>query len=461
MNKRISSIDILRGIAIIGMIFCANIGFNSGLPGWMFHAQTPPPAYDFDPSAAGLTWVDLVFPFFLFSMGAAFPLAMRKKFENGATIKSVAMQLFKRWAILTLFALIIGNTSYTIWNTSRPGWQANLFLIAVWAALFPALVRTRWKWVNLAGAALICSLGFILYFWFGITPDKGTSDIIIMILANVALWGGFIWALTRNSLRLRWLVILFVAAAKAAFSYIPELAALKPGCLAWLFNPEWLQYLLIALPGSIAGDLILGHSRSGKSMAREAEEGKPAVGNRSILTSAFIAIIAVLAQLWGLHLRFVITDFIGTALLAAAFYILVRRDWSIYKTLGMTGFILLLTGIAFDPLDGGITKDYCNLSYLFTTGGMAMLATAVLVLLEFRFNLRCSFISGIGQNPMVAYTVTSYVIGPVFRLLGIMPLLFSLSEGNQFWGIVQGIILTSLMMGATWLCTKLKLFWKS
>ncbi len=86
MKKRISSIDILRGIAIIGMIFCANIGFNSGLPAWMFHAQTPPPTYAFDPAAAGLTWVDLVFPFFLFSMGAAFPLAMRKKFENGAGI---------------------------------------------------------------------------------------------------------------------------------------------------------------------------------------------------------------------------------------------------------------------------------------------------------------------------------------------------------------------------------------
>ena len=106
MKKRITSIDILRGIAIIGMIFCANIGFNSGLPAWMFHAQTPPPTYAFDPAAAGLTWVDLVFPFFLFSMGAAFPLAMRKKFENGAGIGSTALQLLKRWAILTLFAQI-------------------------------------------------------------------------------------------------------------------------------------------------------------------------------------------------------------------------------------------------------------------------------------------------------------------------------------------------------------------
>ena len=77
------------------------------------------------------------------------------------------------------------------------------------------------------------------------------------------------------------------------------------------------------------------------------------------------------------------------------------------------------------------------------------------------FCANIGFISSIGQNPMVAYTVTSYVIGPVLNLIGVLPLLYSLSEGNQFWGIVQGIILTSLMMGATWLCTKLKLYWKS
>lgn len=32
---------------------------------WMFHAQTPPPTYAFNPDVPGITWVDLVFPFFL------------------------------------------------------------------------------------------------------------------------------------------------------------------------------------------------------------------------------------------------------------------------------------------------------------------------------------------------------------------------------------------------------------
>ena len=64
---RVAAIDILRGLTILGMVLCAQIGWDSGLPGWMFHAQLPPPDYKFSPEVPGITWVDLVFPFFLFS----------------------------------------------------------------------------------------------------------------------------------------------------------------------------------------------------------------------------------------------------------------------------------------------------------------------------------------------------------------------------------------------------------
>lgn len=453
MNKRISSIDTLRAIAIIGMILCSYIGFNSGLPAWMFHAQTPPPTYAFNPSVAGITWVDLVFPFFLFSMGAAFPFSLRKKLEGGASKMSIFAQLLKRWATLTIFALVLGNSAYNIHSSTRPEWQIQLFLMCTWAAMFLSLVRSDKKWINISGMAAICILAFVLRFYFGISLDRGCSDIIIMILANTAFWGGLIWLLTRDSIGLRWLVILFTAAVKAYFSYLPEMhsAIHTPACLSWIFNFEWLQYLLIVLPASIAGDAILEHSRSGKVL----EFGKKDV------IAAFISIAAVLIQLWGLYLRAVLADFIASALLALAFLVLSGKKSNVYTDIGRMGFALLLVGIAFDPLDGGITKDYCNLSYLFTTGGMALLATDFLLLLEFHFGTKSAFISGIGQNPMVAYTVCGFLIYPLFTLLGIAPLISSLANGNQFWGLVQGLIFTALMMCSTYLCTRLKLFWKS
>lgn len=78
-SERIASIDVLRGIAIFGMVLCAQIGWNSGLPAWMFHAQTPPPDYAFNPEVRGLTWVDLVFPFFLFFDGSGLSVFAREK----------------------------------------------------------------------------------------------------------------------------------------------------------------------------------------------------------------------------------------------------------------------------------------------------------------------------------------------------------------------------------------------
>lgn len=456
-TKRIASIDLIRGIAITGMILCANIGFNSDLPAWMFHAQTPPPTYAFNPDVPGITWVDLVFPFFLFPMGAAFPLAMRKRLEKGQSIISVAGSLVKRWAILTLFALLLGN-AYAIWGTTQPAWQVYVFYIAVWAGMFLSLVRVNrpgrlGMWVNLSGIAMLTALGFVFTRHFGIALNRYASDIIIMILANIALWGGLIWMFTRDNLKLRWIVFLLIASVKALSSYAPQALSFVPSCgsISWLFNYEFLQYLLIAIPGSIIGDMIMKHSRSG---APDEVTAKGTAGG-------FVALAAVVLQLWGLFTRNVLADFILSAMLCISFIALTWKNHGIAAKTGFIGFALMLTGIIFDPIDGGITKDHCNLSYVLTTGGMAALVTSFLLTLELRFGVKGPFLAGVGQNPMIAYTVTTFLIGPVLNLIGFLPWLYGLAAGSPFWGVMQGVIITFLMMCATYSFTRLKLFWRS
>ena len=133
-SKRIITIDILRGITIFAMILCANIGYYSDLPAWMFHAQTPPPTYAFNPDVPGITWVDLVFPFFLFTMGAAFPLAMRKRLENGTSRWVVTGSLFRRWLTLTIFAIVLGN-AYQIGSSTQPAVVKGFFSIVLWGVM--------------------------------------------------------------------------------------------------------------------------------------------------------------------------------------------------------------------------------------------------------------------------------------------------------------------------------------
>ena len=133
-NKRIITIDILRGITIFAMILCANIGYYSDLPAWMFHGQTPPPTYEFNPDVPGITWVDLVFPFFLFTMGAAFPLAMRRKLESGVSRWEVTGSLFRRWLTLTIFAIVLGN-AYTIGSSPRPQVVKGIYALVLWGVI--------------------------------------------------------------------------------------------------------------------------------------------------------------------------------------------------------------------------------------------------------------------------------------------------------------------------------------
>ena len=438
------------------MILCANIGYNSDLPAWMFHAQTPPPTYAFNPDVPGITWVDLVFPFFLFTMGAAFPLAMRKRLENGTGRWAVTGSLFRRWLTLTIFAIVLGN-AYKIGSSTRPEIVKGLFSIGLWAVMFMSLVRLKderkCRLINNTGLFLLVVMSVLSVDYLGISLSRWSSDIIIMILANIAIFGGLIWMFTKDNLRLRWLILLFIIALKALSSYTPQALAWVPSLagIGWFFSWSFLQYLVIAIAGSIAGDMLLNHSRSGEKTEVDPYH----------ITAGIIALAAALVQLWGLFTRHILTDFTISAVLGAVFVVLTWKRRNIMTWLGYFGFAFMLVGIIFDPIDGGITKDHCNLSYMLTTTGMTALTGAFVLMLELKWNIKGRGLSGCGQNPMLAYTVTNFLTGPVLAMLGIGAWLDTISLGSPFWGVIRGLTYTLLMVAVTCFFTGKKLFWRS
>lgn len=455
-SKRIITIDILRGITIFAMILCANIGYYSDLPAWMFHGQTPPPTYAFNPDVPGITWVDLVFPFFLFTMGAAFPLAMRKRLESGVSRWEVTGSLFRRWLTLTIFAIVLGN-AYQIGAIPRPEFIKGIFSLALWGVMFMSLVRLKddrkCRLVNNAGMFLLIVMAVIGTDYMGLKLSRWSSDIIIMILANIAIFGGLIWMFTKDNLRLRWLILLFIIAIKALSSYTPEVLAWVPsmGSIGWFFSWGFLQYLVIAVAGSIVGDKLLDHSRSGEAVRIDTYH----------ITAGVIALVAMLVQLWGLFTRHILADFVISAVLGIAFVALTWKRRNIMTWLGYFGFAFMLVGIIFDPIDGGITKDHCNLSYMITTTGMTALTGAFALALELKWQIKGRGLSGSGQNPMLAYTVTNFLTGPILTMCGITAWLDAISVGSPFWGVVRGLVFTLLMVAVTCFFTKKKLFWRS
>src|ERR1700751_1246943 len=70
---RIASVDALRGLTILLMIFVNDLG--QGAPSWMRHIQPS--------NADGMTLADVVFPAFLFIVGVSIPLAFERARQAG------------------------------------------------------------------------------------------------------------------------------------------------------------------------------------------------------------------------------------------------------------------------------------------------------------------------------------------------------------------------------------------
>ena len=440
--KRVESIDALRGITIFMMILCASIGYNSGLPAWMFHCQVPPPDYAFHPEVRGITWVDMVFPIFIFSLGAAIPFWLGRKIEKGEIMASIRLQIVRRFVVLFCFSLALGHGA-ALGGTSCPPLLCGAVQFVLWLCLFAALVRTGKWWVNLAGWAAIAAIFVWMHFAYGLKFAYAQNDCIIMLLAWVALMGGFIWLYTRNDFRWRAAALLAVAAAK-------------------YFGVDFVQYLVIALPATMVGDILRGTDAAG-AVPREEASRNPS----RFAVTAFIALAAAVLQLWGLFTRNVLADLCITAALFAVFVLLARKPLRhparccAALQIGLMGFVLMLIGIVFDYIDGGIAKDFCNLSYLFTTGGMSALVLYFLLWVESRTSLS-RFLVLSGQNPMIAYTVGWSVICPILIMTGFQGWFDALCSGFHPWlGLLRGLVVTVLTLGATCIFTKFRIFWKS
>ena len=422
MTGRVQSIDALRGITIFAMIFCAAISYGAGLPAWMFHCQVPPPDYVFHPEVRGITWVDMIFPFFIFAMGAAIPFSLSRKIEKGESLLSISLGIIRRWAVLVAFGLAIGHAD-ALGRSNLPHEAIAWVRFGLWALMFAALVKTKRVWINIVGWVLLAGAFLLLHFCCGLPLSTSQNDCIIILLSAVALLGGFIWLYTRNSRHLRILCWALIICTKL---------------IGW----DWGMYLVIALPATIVGDMLLD---------RDASVPRGA--------AAWLGLAAVVLQLWGLFTRHVLIDGIVTLALAAGFFLLTRRDRGQMSNLGWMGFVLLLAGIAFDPLDGGIAKDYCNMSYLLVTAGQASLVLYFLLWIESRRSLSLNFTT-LGRNPMIAYTIPWFVISPLLYGVGLMGWIDSWC-GTPVLGLVPGLVVTLAMMALTCLCTRLKIFWKS
>ena len=262
-KPRAHALDALRGYAIVTMVLSAMEAF-SVLPRWMYHAQVPPPDHVFDPTIYGITWVDIIFPFFLFSMGAAIPLSLGRQHAKGESIMKLTWKTVQRWVKLTFFAIFIIH-AFPFMLGYEQEWMRYampiFFFILLCLMFMPnPFGLSPYKARAITWSAYLVAVGFMLLQpYAGGAPFRLTdSDCIMLILANVSLTGSIIYLLTighplRRLALLPFLVALFMA-AHTANSWPAQL--IHTSWLPWLYLPAYQEYLLIIIPGTVAGEWI-------------------------------------------------------------------------------------------------------------------------------------------------------------------------------------------------------------
>lgn len=262
-KPRAHALDALRGYAIITMVLSAMEAF-SVLPRWMYHAQVPPPDHVFDPTIYGITWVDIIFPFFLFSMGAAIPLSLGRQHAKGESIMKLTWKTVQRWVKLTFFAIFIIHAFPFMLGYDQEWMRYAMpifFFILLCLMFMPnPFGLSPYKARAITWSAYLVAVGFMLLQpYAGGAPFRLTdSDCIMLILANVSLTGSIIYLLTighplRRLALLPFLIALFMAAHTA--NSWPALL-IHTSWLPWLYLPAYQEYLLIIIPGTVAGEWI-------------------------------------------------------------------------------------------------------------------------------------------------------------------------------------------------------------
>jgi predicted acyltransferase len=471
--NRALALDALRGLAILAMLLSGQMPFNEhALPSWMYHAQEPPPHFEWIGTLPGISWVDLVFPFFLFAMGAAFPLALSRRMENKIAPWKLGLFILERGFLLGFFALFVqAIRPYTISNHPTTGiWFLALLGFFIF---FPILTRLPDAWPRAIKISIRAAgwLAAILFFAFVKYPDGsgfslGRSDIIIIVLTNMAVFGSLVWMLTRENLLLRIGVIGLMFAIRMSNmpaptdGWVHDLWMTSP--LPWIYQLYYLQYLCIVIPGTIAGDLVLRWTR------RDAAENSPARSwPRAQYISIFLTLLAlVLVVLIGLKARWLVeTTLLAFALCFIGWLLLqnpLNETERLFHKLFNWAIYWLVLGLIFEPYEGGIKKDHPTLSYYFVTSGLAICVfIGFSILIDVFAQKRwLRLLIDNGQNPMIAYAGINNFITPVLALVGADTLLthFATTPWRGFW---KGAIITLLMALTVSFLTRRKIFWRT
>ncbi len=151
-QDRLVSLDVFRGMTIAGMVLVNNPGTWSAIYGPLKHAEWH-----------GITPTDYIFPFFLFIVGVAIPIALTKRIAAGVT-RGLYLKIIQRAVTIFALGILMSMIPFFQFNDSTgiPYAIKILLVLSFSTALLLYLLEKRTAAAITAGASALVVLGFYL-----------------------------------------------------------------------------------------------------------------------------------------------------------------------------------------------------------------------------------------------------------------------------------------------------------
>lgn len=192
-RQRIASIDAFRGLTILVMVFVNQLAGVSGVPQWARHMKA---------DADAMSFVDVVFPAFLFIVGMSIPFALAQRQARGDDGTALQRHVLARSLGLILIGLFMVNAEDGF-NPARMPFNIGWWSLGLYACVFlvwgvygraEAGGINTWRAVGALGLLVLCCTyrggpdgkAWMTHQWWGILGLIGWS---YLISASVYLAG--------------------------------------------------------------------------------------------------------------------------------------------------------------------------------------------------------------------------------------------------------------------------------
>jgi predicted acyltransferase len=164
-SQRIATIDILRALTMVLMIFVNDLWSLKGIPEWLGHVKS---------GVDGIGLADVVFPAFLFIVGLSLPYAINNRRKKGDTEWQLMQHILLRTiALLIMGVFLVNGETYNAAATGMPKMYWNPMICIAFILIWNTYPDTWKKYIPVVLRAIaIITLVFLAVIYHGGHDDN-------------------------------------------------------------------------------------------------------------------------------------------------------------------------------------------------------------------------------------------------------------------------------------------------